>query len=69
MRVRELRGEIHLANEPLAQQPGGQLGIEHFDRDAAMRVFFDGEVNASHSANADLAFDVIVGSEGFAERV
>src|SRR2546427_7549815 len=34
----EVRGEIHFANEPLAQQAGGHLRVEHFDRHPAMRV-------------------------------
>ena len=28
----EVRGEVHFANEPLAQQAGGHLRVEHFDR-------------------------------------
>ena len=34
-----------------------------------MRVAFGGEINASHSANADLPFDVILRGEGLAEQL
>src|SRR5207248_869327 len=38
VRMAEVRREVHLSNEPLPQETGGYLGIEHFDRHPAMRM-------------------------------
>ena len=63
MGVAELGGEVHFANEPLAQEPIGDLRVEHLDRDAPMRVLFDGQVHPRHAPRPDFAFDVVVGRE------
>src|SRR5256885_11221877 len=56
----EVRGEVHFANEPLAQQAGGHLRVEHFDRHPAMRVLLHRQEDPGHAPRADLAFDVVV---------
>src|SRR5207247_2611745 len=56
----EVRGEVHFANEPLAQQAGGHLRVEHFDRHAAMRVLLHRQEAPGHAPRADLAFGVAV---------
>ena len=67
--VAELGGEVHLTDEPLAQQPVAQLGGDDLDRDPAVRVLLDGQKDPGHAAGADLAFDVIVRGEAGAQRV
>src|SRR5690349_6616179 len=65
----EVRGKVHLANEPLAEQPRGHLGIKHLDRHAASGVLLHGEEDARHPARADFPFDVVAGGEALAKRV
>src|SRR5216117_1387618 len=65
----EVRGEVHFPNEPLAQQAGGHLRVEHFDRHAAMRVLLHRQEDPGHAPRADLAFDVVVGRQARAQAV
>ena len=69
MGVAELRGQFHFADEPFAQQPVAQLGVDDLDRDPAVRMLLHGQKHARHAAGADLALDVVVGREAFAQRV
>jgi len=67
--VAELGGQVHLADEPLAQQAVAQLGVDDFDRHPAMRVLLDGQIHPRHAAGADLTFDVVVGGEAPPQQV
>src|SRR5207245_1503845 len=42
----ELGGQVHFADEPLAQQAGADLRVEHLDRHAATRVLLHRQVDA-----------------------
>ena len=65
----ELGGQVHFADEPLAQQAGADLRVEHLDRHAATRVLLHRQVDAGHAAGADLALHVEARGETFAERI
>src|SRR5204862_8344073 len=57
------------ANEPLAQQAGGHLRVEHFERHPAVRVLRHRQEDPGHAPRADLAFDVVVGRQARAQGV
>jgi hypothetical protein len=61
--MRELRCDLHLANESLPQEARGELRVEHLDRDAPIGVLFDGEIHARHPPDADLPLDVVAWRE------
>src|SRR5439155_4188030 len=65
----EVRGDVDFANEPLTQETRGHLRIEHFDRDAAMRMLLHRQEHPGHAAGADLAFDVVTGGQALAQGV
>src|SRR3989454_9992938 len=65
----ELGGEVHFADEPLAQQAGADLRVEHLDGHAATRVLLHRQVDARHTPGADLALHVEARGETFAERI
>src|SRR5881398_1208251 len=64
-----VRREVHLSNEPLPQETGGYLGIQHFDRHPAMRMLLHRQEHPGHATGADLALDVVAGSETLAQGV
>jgi len=65
----QLRCDLHLANESLAQQARRELRVEHLDRDAPIGVLFDSEIHARHPADADLSLDVVTGRETFPQHL
>ena len=69
VRMAEVRREVHLSNEPLPQETGGYLGIQHFDRHPAMRMLLHRQEHPGHATGADLALDVVAGSETLAQGV
>src|SRR3989454_3490981 len=65
----EVRGDVHFANEPLAQEAGGHLRVEHLDRHPAMRMLLHRQEHPGHAAGADLAFDIVAGRQALTQRV
>ena len=55
--------------EPLGAEDGGQLGLQHLDRDVAVVLEVVGEIHGRHAALAQLALDpVAVGQGGLEPR-
>src|SRR5438874_9973656 len=52
-----------------SRRTGAYLGIEHFDRHPAMRMLLHRQEHPGHAAGADLALDVVAGSETLAQGV
>ena len=67
VRVIELRSQLHLADEPLAERGRAHVGVHHLDRHPAGRVALHREVDRGHPASADLALDRIVGSQALSQ--
>src|SRR5256886_4129153 len=65
----EVRGEVHFANEPLAQEAGGHLRVEHLDRHPAMGMLLHRQEHPGHAPGADLAFDIVTGRQALTQRV
>src|SRR5207245_1844883 len=64
--VAELRGELHFADEALAEGGGAQLGGHHLHRHRAGGVAFVGQIHAGHAPRPDLVLHRVVGSQAFA---
>ncbi|HZI21522.1 MAG TPA: hypothetical protein VFD76_03370 [Gemmatimonadales bacterium] len=60
----QARGDLDLAQEPLGAERRGDLGPEHFERDAAAVLQVGGEVNRRHPAMSELALDPVTPGEG-----
>jgi hypothetical protein len=52
-------GDLDLAEEALAAQRGGQLGLEHLEGDAPTVLEVLGEEDDRHAALAELALDAV----------
>ena len=52
-------GELDLALEPLGAERGGQLGVEHLERDRPVVPEVLGEVDRGHAAAAELALEPV----------
>src|SRR2546422_10448136 len=65
----ELRGKVDFADEPLAQQAGAHLRVEHLDRDPAVWVVLHRQVDPGHAPGTDLALDIVAGRQGRAQGV
>ena len=59
----EPRGDLDLAQEALAADGVGELGLEQLDRDLAAVAQIVGEVDGRHPAAADLALDPVAAGE------
>ena len=57
------------AQEPLGAEHGGELGLQHLDRDLAVVPEVLGEVDRRHAARAELALDAVAVGEGGGEMV
>jgi len=58
-------GEVDLAEEPLAAEPGGDLGVEHLESDGAIVLEVLGQVDRGHATGTEIALDpVAVGERG-----
>ena len=53
------RGDLDLAQESLLHDRGGQLGVQHLDRDLAAVLEVLGEIDGRHAAASDLAIDPV----------
>src|SRR2546426_1544981 len=65
----EIRREVHLANEPLPQQAGGHLRVEHLDRHPAVRMLLHRQEHPGHAPGADLPLHVVAGRQTLAQRL
>src|SRR5436190_15806203 len=59
----EVRREVDLADEPLPQQAGGDVGVQDLDRHPPVGVLLHGQEHPGHAAGADLPLHVIAVSE------
>ena len=50
-------GELDLAQEALRAERGGELGVEHLERDRAVVLEVVGEIDGGHAAAAELALE------------
>ena len=63
--MRESRGELDLAQKPIAAERCGEIGVERFERDVAAVLDVVREVHRRHAASAELALDAVaVGERG-----
>ena len=60
-------GEPDLALEPLGPEGGGELGVEHLERDRAVVPEVLGEVDRGHAAAAELALERVAALQRFTE--
>ena len=61
-------GEPDLALEPLGAERGGELRVQHLERDRAVVPEVVREVDRRHAAAAELALEPIAVGEGGLER-
>ena len=52
-------GELDLALEPLGAERGGELGVEHLERDRPVVPQVLGQVDRGHAAPAELALEPV----------
>ena len=57
-------GELDLALEALGAERGGELGMQHLERDRAVVLEVLGEVDRGHAAAAELALEAVAIGEG-----
>ena len=57
-------GRRDLGEEPVAADDGGELGLEHHERDLAMVLEVLGQVHRGHAARAELALDQVAVGQG-----
>jgi hypothetical protein len=65
--MRQTRGHLDLAQEPLAAERRREIGVECFKRDIAAVLDVPREVHRRHAASAELALDAVAVSERAAE--
>ena len=68
VRVLQPGGQLDLAQEPLGAERGGELGVEHLERDRAVVPEVLGEVDRRHAAAPELALERVAVGEGLAQR-
>ena len=61
-------GQPDLALEPLGAERGGQLGVEHLERDRAVVAEVLRQVDGGHAAAPELALEPVAVGEGGLER-
>ena len=57
--MRQPRGELDLAQESLAAERGGEVRMQHLERDVAAVFDVVREIDRRHAADAQLAADPI----------
>ena len=62
------RGRPDLLHEPLGAEHGGELRLQHLDRDLAIVLQVLGEIDRRHAALAELALDAVAIGEGVLQR-
>ena len=61
-------GEVDLAEEALGAQGGGELGVEHLDRDRPVVPEVAGEPDGGHAPAAELALERVAVPQTFAQQ-
>ena len=64
----QVGGGLDLGEEPLGAEDGGELGVQHLERDLAVVLEVVGEVHRRHAARAELALDAVAVGERGGER-
>jgi hypothetical protein len=65
--MRQTRGHLDLAQEPLAAERGCEVCVECLEGDVAAVFYVVREVHRRHAANAELTLDAVAVSESAAE--
>ena len=65
--VVEPGGELHFPDEPIVQQPRGNVRLQNLDRHGTPRMPLRRQVYPRHAPGADLAFHLVAGSEMLAQ--
>jgi len=65
----ETRGGLDLYDEAVGAEDGGELGLQHLERDPAVVLEVLGEVNGGHAAGAELALDAVAALEGRVQTI
>jgi hypothetical protein len=60
----EIRRRLDFREEPLAPYDGGQLGLQHLERDTALVPQVVGKIDGGHSALTDLSLDAVSAFQG-----
>src|SRR5437870_10932172 len=58
------RRELDFPFKPLGTERGGELGVEHFERDRAIVLQVVGEEHGRHPATAELTLDAVAVTKG-----
>ena len=69
VRMLEVRRDFDLAEEPVGAEDGGEFGVEHLERDAAVVPEIVREVDGRHPTTPDHTFHVIPVGEPRSEEV
>jgi len=64
VRVLQVRRRLDLGQEALGTDDGGELGLEHLQRDAAVVLLVARQVDRRHAALAELTLDAVAALEG-----
>ena len=60
----QVGGGPDLGQEPLGAEHGGELGLQHLERDLAVVPEVVGEIDGRHAALAELALDLVLVGQG-----
>ena len=63
VRMLEVRRRPNLGEESLGAERGGQLGVQHLERDLARVLHVASEIDGRHAARAELALYLVAASE------
>ena len=66
--VLQAGGEMDLAEKPIGSEGGGELGVEHLDRDGAIVLEVTREPDGGHASAAELALEGVPVCQSFAQR-
>ncbi len=64
----QLGGEVDLALEPLGAERGGQLGVEHLERDSPVVPHVVRRIDSRHAAAPELALEDVAIAQSVSER-
>ncbi len=65
----ELRRQPDLALKPLGAERRGELRVQDLERDGAIVLVVDGEIDRGHAAATELALDPVFASETLAQAI
>jgi hypothetical protein len=67
--MRELRGDLDLAQEPVRAEERRELGVQDLEGDRAVVLEVLGETDGGHAAAAQLALDLVPAGKGSPEAI